>query len=466
MKKVNILFKILFFFFIASYSKYSDSFSQVSLELMKKLNDVVVVNVFISDDLPPQYGSLKSDVIKLLTEYEKLSSGKLIVEKYESKPNSYMEDQAVKYGVQPVLLKTLVDNEIVNRKAFMGLSCSYSGQDDIIPFIESTVNFEYKINKIIYYFSRDKKKKIGFLKGHDELDYSRWEKIINTLSKHYEIADVEISEFNPVPEDIDVLIIIAPKTPFPESHKFMIDQFIMRGGNVAWLINKVIPNTQQGIILGEFVNTNLDDILLNYGIKINDDLVRDLNCAQILMPSQTNGFTVNVDYQFFPLVKVINNEIAAFGDIQNIVLPFVSSISRFETNGEQVNFMPLLKTSDKSGRDEGFFILNPDRFNNLSVKERDSLFARKGIVLGATCEGKFISFYSGKRIPQANSKDIINGFKGEILDSSIKESRMVIIGDGDFPNELNKPPQDNIKFFYDIIEYLSININLNEHIKN
>ena len=100
---------------------------------------------------------LSKDVIKILTEYEKLSDGKLIIEKYEGKPNSYIEDQADKNGILPLQVQFLSGNEIDSKKVYLGLSFSYQGRQDIIPVVASVSGLEYKINKILYYFTLDKK---------------------------------------------------------------------------------------------------------------------------------------------------------------------------------------------------------------------------------------------------------------------------------------------------------------------
>jgi hypothetical protein len=194
--------------------------------------------------------------------------------------------------------------------------------------------------------------------------------------------------------------------------------------------------------------------------------VRDLTCAQISLPTQTPGFAIPVPYQYFPLVSGISSEIPGFDNISSIALPYVSSLDLEQAQGKEVTAKPLLTSSDKSGRDEGFFILNPDRFNNLTSIARDTLFALKGIVLGAVYTGKFKSFYAGKQISEDTSKNFIRTYSGNVLEESKKESKMLVIGDGDFPNELNKPPKDNLIFFNDIIEYLAIEINLNETTKN
>jgi ABC-2 type transport system permease protein len=283
------------------------------------------------------------------------------------------------------------------------------------------------------------------------------------LSDNYDLVSVDISNFNPVPQDIDVLMIIAPKKSLPETHKFIIDQFIMRGGNVAWLINKIVPDFQQQIIVGDILNIDLDDLLANYGIVINPDLIKDIQCSQVQIQSQ-DGIPIALNYPYFPNITNIDKENPVFNSIQSVVLQFVSSINIDAAQNKGITAKPLLITSDKSGKTEGFFILNLEQFQNLTKRASDTLFSHNGFVVGATCTGKFTSFYAGKMIPMDTSRNS-SSYTKETLDASLKESKMVVIGDGDFANEESKPPKDNLNFFCNLIEYLAIDINLYEQKK-
>jgi hypothetical protein len=91
----------------------------------------------------------------------------------------------------------------------------------------------------------------------------------------------------------------------------------------------------------------------------------------------------------------------------------------------------------------------------------DTLFNINGIVLGATYTGKFKSFYTGKTPPQ----DTVEGtapFNVQPINESVVESKMVVIGDADFANEENRPPQDNIIFFVNMVDYLADDVGLTE----
>jgi ABC-type uncharacterized transport system involved in gliding motility auxiliary subunit len=234
----------------------------------------------------------------------------------------------------------------------------------------------------------------------------------------------------------------------------------MRGGNIAWLINKVVPNFQQQMVLGDMVKTNLDDMLANYGIVISNDLIRDLQCSAVQVQSQI-GIPISINYPYFPSVTNIDKDNAAFKNIQSVVLSFVSSVDITQAAAKNIIAKPLLTTSNKSGRAEGFFILNLEQYQNLTKKAADTLFGQKGFVVGATYDGKFSSFYAGKEIPKDTSS-APSAFTGQRLDFSTKESKQIAIGDGDFGNEEARPPKDNLVFFVNMIDYLADDVGLSE----
>ncbi|MFA5405681.1 MAG: GldG family protein [Ignavibacteria bacterium] len=437
--------------------------STISKDIVKNLGDKLVIKAYFSDNLPSPYNNLRRNLQDILNDYRSYSNGNLNYEFLNPSGDteqSEMEKEATKYGIQPVQIQVVDNDKLEVKKAFLGLVFLYQGKQEVIPVVQSMGNIEYEITNMIKRLTTEKKKKIGFIQGHGEYDYTKFTQINNVLNSQYDVVRVDVSKGNPVPADIDVLIVMGPKSDFPEAHKFMIDQFIMRGGNIAWLINKVVPNFQQQIVLGDVVKTNLDDMLSNYGVVINNDLIRDLQCSAVQVQSQI-GIPISINYPYFPVVTNIDRENSAFKNIQSVILSFVSSLDITQATAKNVAVKPLLTTSDKSGKAEGFFLLNLEQYQNLTKKAADTLFGNKGFVVGAIYTGKFSSFYAGKEIPKDTAQDA-NPFSGQKLDFSSKESKQIVIGDGDFANEEQRPPKDNLVFFVNMVDYLADDVGLSE----
>lgn len=430
--------------------------SPISRQIVENLDDKMVVKVFFSDNLPPPYNNLRTQVKDILSDYRTYSNGNLNYEFYNptgEEQNDELSKEAQKYGIQPVQMQVTDKDKFEVKAAYMGMVFLYGGKQETIPFIQSIGTLEYDITSKIKAITTTQRIKIGYLEGFASLDMSKLQQISKGLNDQYELTPVSLGLNKSVPEDVKVLLVMGPLETIPENQKYMIDQFIMRGGNVFWLIQKVSPNFQQQIIIGEPVENGLDDILLNYGIKVNTDLIRDIQCGQVTVQSPM-GFPISMNYPYFPVVTNINRNIAAFASIQSVTLSFVSSLDLNAASGKGINTDYLLKTSDKSGKAEGFFILNLEQFNNMNQRSADSIFNQPGYVVGAVYSGRFKSFYSGKT-PPADTNSGSGPLMVQQLNESQKESKMIVIGDADFINEDQRPPADNIVFFLNGVEYLS-----------
>ena len=437
--------------------------SGISRDIVKNLNDKVIIRAYFSDNLPAPYNNVSRDVKDLLSDYRSYSNGNLdyeFVSTADESETNETEKEAQKFGIQPVQLQVFENDKYEVKRVLMGMVINYIGKSETIPFVQNVSSLEYELTSKIKKLSTEKKKKIGFLAGHGEYDYSKFNTINSTLTSNYDVVPVNLGSNSPVPDDVTVLIVLGPKAEFPEWHKYLIDQYIMRGGNVAWLINKMVPNFQQEIALATVQDIKLDDLLFNYGIKINGDMIRDAQCSAVTLQTQI-GFPLQISYPYFPLISNINREISAFQNIQGITLPFSSSIDLTAADGKGLDVKPLLTSSDKSGKTDNFVVINFEQFQNLTKKSADSVFNSKGFVLGASYSGKFNSFYTGKPVPKdtaANSQPIMIEQKNQ----SERESKMVVIGDADFANEESRPQKDNLVFFINMVDYLADDVGLTE----
>ncbi|MCI0474531.1 MAG: GldG family protein, partial [Ignavibacteria bacterium] len=430
--------------------------SPISREVVANLQDNLVIKAFFSDNLPAPYNTLRRQVQDFLNDYRSYSNGNLNYEFLNpvgEDDNNELQKEAQKFGIQPVQVQVIDNDKMEVKRAYLGIVFLYEGKQEVIPVIQSVSNLEYDITSTIKKLTTENKKKIGFTQGNGENDYTKYNNIMMSLSAQYDVVPVNMSQSKSIPPDISTLIVMAPKAEVPEWQKFLLDQFIMKGGNVAFLVNKVVPNFQQQIAIGDQVNVNLDDMFSSYGIVLKNDLVRDAQCAPVQVQSAI-GFPIQISYPYFPNVSNINREISAFKNIPSVVLTFVSSLDMNAANGKNIKAVPLLTTSDKSGIAEGFYLLNIEQFQNLRKTQYDSLFNTKNIVVGAVYEGNFTSHYSGKPIPQDTTQGS-QPYSGAQLTNSQKSSKIVVIGDGDFANEEQRPPKENITFFINLVDYLA-----------
>ncbi|MBK8551630.1 MAG: GldG family protein [Ignavibacteria bacterium] len=442
----------------------SYTLSPISKDIVENLDDKLIVKAYFSNNLPPPYNNLRRQVQDILDDYRSYSKGNLNYEflnptsSGEGEGNE-LDKEAQKYGIQPVQIQAMDNDKLEVKRAYLGLVFLYNGKQETIPVVQSADNLEYEITSLIKKMTGTVKRKVGFLTGHGEPEISKLTQINSILNEQYEVVPVDLKTIESIDPLFGCLIIMAPKTPFTESDKFKIDQFIMSGGNVAFLINKIEPNFQQQIVMGNEIKLNIDDLLFQYGISIKTDLIRDLQCSQVQVQSQI-GFPISVNYPYFPVITNIDRENAAFQNIKSVVLTFVSSLDTNNTASKNVKVNPLLITSDRSGEASGFFFLNLEQFQNMTKQSADTMFDKKGFTVGGIYSGKFKSLYDNREMPT----DTVQGwvpFTGQRLNESVKDNvKLIAIGDGDFANEENKPPRENITFFANLVDYLMDDVGL------
>lgn len=461
---VNVIAKRVFTRVDLTKNK-SYTLSDVSKQIVTNLDDKVLVKAYFSENLPAPYNNLRRQVQDILDDYRSYSGGNFNYEFINPTSTSEgeaseLDKEAQKYGIQPVQIQAMDNDKLEVKRAYLGLVFLYGGKQESIPVVQTVDNLEYEITTILKKFETKEKRKVGFVAGHGEVELTKMQQVDKILKEQYDVEAISLKDVATIGPEFGALIILAPKGPFSEGEKFKLDQYIMNGGNVAFLIDKINPSFQQQMVIGSPVDTKLDDMLANYGISIRSDLIRDLQSSTVQVQSAI-GFPISMNYPYFPAVTNIAKDNPAFKNIKSVIMTYVSSLDLNAASGKGLEVKPLLTTSDKSGQVVDFFFLNLEQFQNMTKGSLDTLFDEKGYVVGATYTGKFKSFYDGKEIPGDTSQAWVN-FSGERKSVSDKDSKLIAIGDGDFANEESRPPRENMIFLVNMVEYMMDDVGLAE----
>jgi ABC-2 type transport system permease protein len=284
------------------------------------------------------------------------------------------------------------------------------------------------------------KPSVAFIRGHGELDNREIYDAAQALSKQYNVSVVSIggqlgslTKRDSVAEDktrivnkYDALIIAKPDSAFSEKDKFILDQYIMRGGKVLWLIDPVFASMDSleaaESTIGLALNLNLEDLLFRYGVRINADLVMDLNALPIPLRTGQVGGQPKIDFfpwYYFPVVTPTENH-PVVKNLNAIKTEFVSSIDTIRVAGVKKTI--LLKTSPYSR------IVKTPALITLAILEQEPdvrVYAGPQQSIAVLLEGEFRSNFENRIPPEIqNSKDI--GFV-----ALSQPSRMLVVSDGD-----------------------------------
>ncbi len=441
--------------------------SDASKSIVSKLDDKLVVKAYFTENLPAPYNNNRRYLQELLDDYRNASNSNITYEIISPSNQDDLEKEAQKYGIQPVQVQTVKDDRAEALKAYMGLVILYGGKQEAMPVIGSIENLEYDITGVINRLIQPELKKVGVLSGNGMPGVDKISKVNQYLTKFYNVTNIDASKNNPIPADVKTLVVFSPKAPqqqqqqmgqqqqapppvVPENLKFAIDQYIMNGGKVIFLMSKISVSSQQQFQIAQVTQTGLEDMLESYGVKLNSTILTDKECAFVQVPVQQGGMQMftQIPFPYYPKITNINHDIPSFATIGQVFLGFSSDIDLSVAGTKGIKVIPLLTTSPKTGLSNEFAIVQAS-----GTMLPDSMFKAKDLSVGAIFEGKFKSFYNGKPIPSdttQGSSPTLTSVKPESPDSKI-----IVLTNGDFPQDEFRGPDENLLFFANMIDYMS-----------
>jgi gliding-associated putative ABC transporter substrate-binding component GldG len=428
------------------------SLSDASKNLVKNLDDKFLVKAYFTAELPPPYNNNRRLLKDQLDDYRAYSKGNFQYELIDPSTKSEIEQEAQRYGIPPVQVQVVKDDKLQIEKAYMGLVLLYGDKQEHIQVVQNLDKIEYEISSKIKKLTSNVQRKIGLLSGQGEPEMEKIKQFQQLITEQYELVPVSIANRQPIPNDITALIIDAPKQKFTETEKYLIDQYLMNGGKIAFFINQVEATLQQQ--MGQALTTGLEDMLECYGVRINSDLVRDARCANVTMQQQAGSMTFQsqVPYPYLVVASEFNPKSVIVKNLGPVMFHFVSSIDTSLAPSKGTKLTVLLASSNKSGRMQGYFIINPTQQMTLDM------FKDQFIPLAVTLEGSFKSLYANKQV-DLDSVGQQNINLGQKLDAS-SSTKILVVGDGDFIQDAYAGTKDNLVFANNLMDWLSDDVGL------
>jgi gliding-associated putative ABC transporter substrate-binding component GldG len=362
-----------------------------------------------------------------------------------------LEAEAQGYRIPPVQVQDIDKDKLVLKKVYMGLVLIYQDKHETIPVIQDISNLEYDLTSTIKRLTAEKIRKVGILTGFGIPDYQQELKQVSSLlEKNYQVVPVSIMGSEMIDPDIETLLIIGPEEAFDDWSKFVIDQYIMNGGKVAWLLNKVKARLQESQAIPN--NLQLDDMLRQYGFAVNNNLVTDAQCGMVNIQQRQAFFVITnaVQYPPFPEITNFNKKSPIVKDLKLMELFFPNSIDTLNPGEKGIACTPLLSTSKETHIQQGRYDINP---MSPTMKEG---FTDGEKLLAAAYSGSFESFFRGKPIPHPTDSTVATPSVRTVDHSP--QTRMVIVGDGNFPQDgygVDPRRYQNQIFFMNLVDWLT-----------
>jgi gliding-associated putative ABC transporter substrate-binding component GldG len=465
-------------------------------KILKNIDQKMEINIFLRGDLPAGFKKLSISTQELLQEFKEYSNGNIhfkIISADEKIPGTETTyaDTLSSLGIAPINLKVqLKEGEqsqyifpaaIVNYQNKIQPVNLYTGSSSFItaPELNSAealleFNFANAIEKII----DNKKPMVAYAVGNGEpIGPEVYDLVENVLKKNYRLFMMDIEKEPVIPDTFKLLIIVKPTLTFTDAEKLKIDQYVMHGGKLLCFIDRLEAETDSLQIKNEVIaydrNLNLQDLFFKYGIRINPDLLMDLQCD--FLPFSVNGkdqFEF-LHWNYFPLFESKQNSVIN-KNLGLVAGRFVNTIDTVSSPGIKKTI--LLNSSANSKTIETPALISGAENRNAAV---DAAFNKSNLIAGVLLEGKFTSLYKNR--VSRNQMDSLSYYGSTFQTENINDNKMIIISDGDIvlnqvykgqllPMGVNSYTVGtqyeyqfaNRQFVENCIQYLVDNANLNE----
>jgi len=463
-----ILLAIVSFFYFFRIDLTSDkrySIADQTKSLMEKTDEPLKVVVYLEGDLNPGFMRLKKSTAGLLDELSVYASKNMdvsfenpsLADTPDAREKKYTELQS--RGLLPTAVyERDKEGKSIQKVIFPWIEMTYKGKKVQVCLLKniagnsgeenlniSIENLEFEITDGIRRLVNTEVSKIAFIEGHGELSEAETFDISKTLSKYFQIDRGIIAGNATILDNYKAIIIAKPTKPFSESDKYIIDQYIMRGGRVLWLIDGVRVSKENlstiGISPAMELDLNLNDQLFTYGVRINPVLLQDMQCASVPVNIAPPGATPQFEatpWYFAPLL-LASPEHPVTRNITEVRSEFCSGIDIVGDN-KLLKSQLLLATSDNT------HILGTPTTIDLSqkIKAGDKTYFNVSYVpVAVAMEGIFQSDFANRMTP----KGLTNTFP---VKKQSFNTRQIVVADGDIiRNETSSKDSVAVPLGYD-----------------
>ena len=451
---INIIFSFVDFRLdLTKDQRYS--LTPTTIDFLKNdtiLSDKILFKIYLEGDFPAEIRRLQTAVKDKLDEFRYYAGDRIEYEFIDPSLGSKEDQDALKEklfnkgsGIRPVNISyqskgssNMVEvwpgavvqyrDKTVDYVRFLG-GGSYRLDDQLNQIIQNGINsLEYGFMRSLAKATRVNKKKLAFIHGHGELGIPYTQGARKGIEDGYIIEDVEINGVLHGLDQYDGIVIAEPTSKFSDKDKFIIDQYLMQGGSIMVFNSPLEVNNdtirRTGRTHSDRKRTGLSDLMFDYGIKMNDDLVVDANYGEFIMPGLPKGY---VNWYFYVYAKGTDSPISSM--VKPVKLPYSSSLQFVQTKNK--THPSVLLTSSSNSKSYGtaplLSIAVEREFGENPVFQEDPKNKANRLMLGGLVEGEFESAYKNRIVTT-----YIDDPNASFIESSAKPGKVMVVGNGTF----------------------------------
>jgi gliding motility-associatede transport system auxiliary component len=433
-----------------------------TVKLLQDVDQVVFVNVLLAGDLPAGFKRLRQATKEMLDEFTN-RNGLIHYQLSDPQEGNINQINAVaqnlaKDGIIPTRLrirdkgeareKLIYPYAIVNigneSLAVNLLENERPGIDNELILNNSIGLLEYKFADAIQKLRRYGKPNIIFTSGHDELSFEQTRYIERRLRENYNTAHIDLDSVSVIPDDINLVIVAKPRKAFNDKELFVLDQYFVNGGNAIFLIDQLNVSLDSLYRNRSYIPTiyelNLSSLFFRYGVRIQPNLILDLECTRIpLVVGQLGGRVQTELYPWFyhPLMATLSQH-PIVKNIDRVNLSFPSTIDTVRTKASIKK--TILLTSSKYTRIQRI----PVRINfeSAGAEPNPALFNKDPQTVAVLLEGRQFSLFENRVTSNIQEQMRSLGAEFKVQNAS---SKIMIVSDGDLAKNVYNATTGEIK---------------------
>lgn len=421
--------------------------SRPTKEILEDLSGDIYIQVYLDGDIPVPLKKLRRSVSEILDEFRVESGRKIDFQFINPAESDDAQKREARYlelydkGLNPVqAMASDAEGGSVRKLVFPGMIINYNGIEVPVNFLKnnkavsyeqnilnSIEGLEYELIQTISTVTSDTVMRIAFLEGQGELPEIEVGDVTMNLAKYFTIDRGAIGGKAGILDKYSAVIVAAPRNEFTEADKLVLDQYIMRGGKVLWLLEEVNVNSDSlafGETVGLYKPLNIEDLLFRYGARVNPEIVQDINEPGIITLSVSTGAEqkqlVPAPWYYYP-VLIPNQKHPLTRNINKVWGRYVNPI-------DTVGLDPSVKKTILLSTSAGTKLLTPPMV--IRLKEADQIPDEKSFTKGPKAvavllEGTFNSAFRNRM-----TSELLSDPAYKVLSTS-KPTRMIVVSDGD-----------------------------------
>jgi ABC-type transport system involved in multi-copper enzyme maturation permease subunit/ABC-type uncharacterized transport system involved in gliding motility auxiliary subunit len=332
--------------------------SAVTEQVLGDLPEPLVVDGYVTSDLPPPFRTFPRDLRDLLAQMEAAAGGNLRWTVRDPGTDPAVADDAARLGIPGVPFDRHIGDRVESRPHYVGLHLTLGDREETIPLVVRPQDLEYDIVALAVRMARETLPRVAVLTGHYQQTTPRsLAKAHEALAKHYEVVWQPPEE--PVPSDVAALLVVGPAVPLGEPTMRAVDATLQGGVGVAFFVDPV------DVDLASFRATDrvlgVEESLATYGVALSHDLLQNGACEKVSIPMEVAGVRTlqRSPYHFLMHVTDLNPDSPVTRGFGQVIPVFASTVTPMPSIASEVEVHTLLQTSEKSWQIRAPYRIHP-----------------------------------------------------------------------------------------------------------